>query len=89
MNKSVDMRLFLTAVLSGATSTRSRHVKQGEIIQLAISKRWSKKSPWTWQKKHLFWFLQQSRTVHSPATHYRYVLTIQLIATRLGKPWKF
>ena len=89
MNKPFDLELFLSGVLTGAHATRERHLSQAKIIQAAISKRWHRDNPWTWQRKHLVWFLNQSLNLHATSTRYHYVLTARLLALRLGKPWRF
>ncbi|WP_332847237.1 hypothetical protein [Pseudomonas lactucae] len=87
MNKPFDMEIFLAGVLTGAHATRVRHIRQAKTIQAAISERWNRDNPWTWQKKHLIWFLNQSAKHRASATHYYFALTAQLVALRLGKPW--
>ncbi len=89
MSKPFDMELFLAAVLTGAHATRERHVRQAKAIQAAITDRWHRDTPWTWQRKHLAWFLDHHVTLHSAWTHYYYLLTVRLLANRLGKSWKF
>lgn len=89
MSKSFDMELFLTGVLTGSRATRQRHVRQAKIIQAAIAERWQRKNPWTWQKKHVVWFLENRLSEHSQATQYYYVLTVRLLARRLGTSWLF
>lgn len=56
MSKPFDMELFLAGVLTGAHATRERRTRQAKTIQAAISERWSRDNPWTWQHKHLAWF---------------------------------
>lgn len=87
MNKLFDMELFLAGVLTGSHTTRQRHLRQAKIIQAAISARWQRDNPWTWQRKHLAWFHKHYLENHSDTTRYYYKLTIQLIAYRLAKPW--
>ncbi|WP_434572994.1 hypothetical protein [Pseudomonas sp. Z3-6] len=50
MNKPFDMEIFLAGVLTGAHATRERHTRQAKTIQAAISNRWHKDNPWTWQQ---------------------------------------
>ncbi|MGY2097757.1 hypothetical protein [Pseudomonas simiae] len=85
MSKPFDMELFMTGVLTGSNATRQRHTQQAKIIQSAISERWGRENPWTWQRKHLTWFLNHRMGNQKEATRYYYRLTIQLIAVRLGK----
>lgn len=85
MTKAFDMELFLVGVLSGATATRERHIRQAKIIQAAIAKRWGKESPWAWQAKHIIWFQTTHLNNYSEPTRYRYKLTIKLILYKLGK----
>lgn len=89
MSKSFDMELFLAGVLIGAHATRQLHVRQTKIIQVAIAERWHRENPWTWQKKHVVWFLENRLSEHSQATQYYYVLTVRLLARRLEKSWVF
>ncbi|QPO22749.1 hypothetical protein HXW90_25965 [Pseudomonas sp. Y39-6] len=87
MSKPFDMELFLAGVLTGSHTTRQRHIRQAKIIQTAVAERWQRNNPWTWQRKHLLWFLDHRMGDLAEATRYYYRLTIQLIALRLGKPW--
>lgn len=89
MSKSFDMELFLAGVLNGAHATRQRHVRQAKIIQVAIAERWHRENPWTWQQKHVVWFLENRLSEHSQATQYYNVLTVRLLARRLGTSWVF
>lgn len=50
MNKPFDMEIFLAGVLTGAHATRVRHIHQAKTTQAAISERWNRDNPWTWQK---------------------------------------
>lgn len=72
MSKPFDMELFLAGVLTGSLATRQRHVRQAKIIQAKIAERWQREAPWTWQRKHLVWFLNSCLYRRSTATHYRY-----------------
>ncbi|MDD2100422.1 hypothetical protein ABH905_002003 [Pseudomonas frederiksbergensis] len=87
MSKPFDMKLFLNGILVGSHTTRLRHLRQAKIIQAAISDRWQRDNPWTWQQKHLAWFLSHYVENHSEATRYYYRLTVQLIMSRLGRSW--
>ena len=89
MNKPFDMEIFLAEVLTGAHATRERHIRQAKTIQAAISERWNRDNPWTWQRKHLVWFLNHPKNSNSKSTRYYYLLTIQLLTLRLGKSWQF
>lgn len=89
MTKAFDMELFLSAVLTGSHATRYRHLRQARIIQSEIAKRWQRSTPWAWQRKHLVWFLEHFLTGRSEATQYYYLLTVQLLARRLERPWVF
>ena len=89
MSKSFDMELFLAGVLIGSQATRQRHVRQAKIIQVAIAERWHRENPWTWKKKHVVWFLEHLLSERSEATRYYYLLTIRLLARRLGTSWVF
>jgi len=87
MSKPFDMELFLAGVLSGAHATRKRHIRQAKAIQVAISDRWHRNNPWTWQQKHLVWYLNYGIGNRENATRYYYKLTIELIRLRLGRSW--
>lgn len=89
MNKPFDMGLFLAAVLTGSHATRQRHLRQAKIIQTEISKRWQRETPWAWQRKHVAWFIDHYLDRRSEATRCYYMLTIGLLACRLGKSWNF
>ncbi|MGE8437587.1 MAG: hypothetical protein ACN6P2_13700 [Pseudomonas palmensis] len=87
MSKSFDMELFLSAELTGSHATRQRHVRQAKIIQAEIAERWQRETPWTWQRKHVIWFLEKRLARRSNATRYYYLLTLRLLARRLEKSW--
>lgn len=89
MSKPFDMELFLAGVLTGAHATRKRHTRQAKTIQAAISERWSRDNPWTWQHKHLAWFLNYKLRCSAEPTRHYYLLTINLITLHLNKDWKF
>ncbi|WP_226504120.1 hypothetical protein [Pseudomonas sp. MWU16-30317] len=89
MSKPFDMELFLSGVLIGSHATRQRHVRQARIIQIAIAERWQRENPWTWQRKHVVWFLENRLSEQSQATQYYYILTVRLLARRLEKSWSF
>ncbi|WP_085692843.1 MULTISPECIES: hypothetical protein [unclassified Pseudomonas] len=89
MRKPFDMELFLAGVLTGSHASRQRHVRQAKIIQAEIAERWQRQEPWTWQKKHVAWFLEQRLNRRSDATRYYYLLTVRLLAHRLKKTWVF
>lgn len=89
MSKPFDMELFLAGALIGSHATRQRHVRQAKTIQAAIAERWHRENPWTWQKKHVAWFLETRLSEHSRATQYYYRLTVRLLALRLGTSWDF
>ncbi|SDN59239.1 hypothetical protein SAMN04489798_0672 [Pseudomonas arsenicoxydans] len=83
MNKQFDMELFLSGVLTGAHTTRERHIRQAKAIQTEIVDRWHRDNPWTWQRKHLIWFLRKTKENKSNSTYYYYTLTVKLINIRL------
>lgn len=89
MSKSFDMELFLGGVLTGAHATRTRHIRQANLVQVAIASRWHLDSPWAWQRKHLAWFVDNNLGTLSKSTRYYYLLTIGIITLRLGKSWKY
>ena len=89
MNKTFDMELFMAGVLTGSHATRARHLRQAKAIQAAISNRWHRDNPWTWQRKHLAWFLNHHVNQRAESTRYYYLLTIHLLTLRLGKSWLF
>jgi len=79
----------LSAVLTGSHATRQRHVRQAKIIQAEIAERWQRETPWTWQKKHMDWFLDHRLAGHSESTKYSYTLTARLLSRRLKQSWTF
>jgi hypothetical protein len=85
VTKPFDMALFLSGVLTGSKATRQRHLRQARIIQAAIQQRWQRDNPWTWQRKHVRWFLMHHLKDRSEATRYYYLLTAYLILKRLGR----
>jgi len=87
MSKEFDMELFLTGVLTGSNATRQRHLSQAKTIQGAISERWHQDNPWTWQRKHLVWFLNHAMSDRAESTRYYYGRTARLIALKLRKSW--
>ncbi|RRV03927.1 hypothetical protein EGJ27_23815 [Pseudomonas sp. v388] len=89
MSKPFDMELFLGGVLTGSHATRHRHLRQAKAIQTAIANRWQRDNPWTWQRKHLAWFLNYQVNPNAESTRYYYLLTVHLLITRLGKSWQF
>ena len=89
MSKPFDMELFLAGVLIGSHATRQRHLRQAKIIQAEIAKRWLRENPWTWQRKHVAWFLEHRLNQRSDSTRYYYLLTVRLLARRLRKTWGF
>ncbi|NWC75294.1 hypothetical protein HX823_14490 [Pseudomonas sp. P7759] len=89
MTKPFDMDLFLAGVLTGSHATRQRHLRQAKIIQAEITERWQRDTPWAWQRKHLDWFLKNHLEQRGDYTRYYYVLTVRLIARRLGASWVF
>ncbi|MGR3963315.1 hypothetical protein FW800_02395 [Pseudomonas sp. 910_23] len=89
MSRPFDMELFLAGILNGAYASRQRHLRQAKAIQAAISERWQRDNPWTWQRKHLAWFLNQHVNRHSASTRYYYLLTVNLLTLRLRKTWRF
>lgn len=85
MSKPFDMALLLSGVLTGSKVTQQRHLRQARAMQAAIQTRWQRDNPWTWQLKHVRWFLTQHLKDHSEATQYYYRLTALLVWKRLGK----
>ncbi|EPJ9564379.1 hypothetical protein [Pseudomonas aeruginosa] len=84
MSKPFDMTLFLSGVLTGSSATQQRHLRQARIMQLAIQQRWKRDNPWTWQLKHVRWFLNEHLKNHSTASRYYYQLTVSLIGKRMA-----
>ena len=78
MSKPFDMGLFLSGVLTGSKVTQQRHLRQARIMQAAIQQRWQLDNPWTWQLKHVRWFLTQRLKHHSDASRNYYRLTTLL-----------
>ena len=89
MSKPFDMGLLLDGVLTGSHATRQRHVRQAKIIQAEIAKRWLRENPWTWQRKHVAWFLEHHLKLRTDSTRYYYLLTVRLLTRRLQKTWGF
>lgn len=89
MSKPFDMELFLSAVLTGSFATRQRHLRQAKTIQVEIAERWQRETPWSWQRKHVSWFLEHRLAMRCEATRYYYLLTVRLLVRRLEKPWLF
>ncbi|QHF30305.1 hypothetical protein [Pseudomonas sp. R32] len=89
MSKPFDMELFLAGVLTGSHATRQRHIRQAKIIQAEIAERWQQQTPWSWQRKHLIWFLETRLAGRCESTRYYYLLTVRVLALRLEKPWTF
>jgi len=89
MSKPFDMEWFLAGVLSGSHATRQRHLRQAKAIHTAIAERWQRETPWSWQRKHVAWFLEHCLGRHSELTWYYYLLTVRLITRRLEKSWVF
>ena len=87
MTKPFHMTLFLSGALTGSKTTQQRHLRQARVMQAAIHQRWHLDTPWTWQLKHVRWFLAQHLKDHSDATRYYYRLTAYLIMKRLGRSW--
>jgi hypothetical protein len=68
MSTAFDMELFLSGVLTGSYTTRQRHLRQAKTIQAAVVERWQRDNPWTWQRKHLAWFLNRHLNHHTEST---------------------
>jgi len=85
VSKPFDMALFLSGVLTGSKATQQRHLRQARVMQMAIQQRWQRDNPWTWQLKHVRWFLTQYLKNHSDASRFYYGLTAQLIWKRLAQ----
>ncbi|ALY52912.1 hypothetical protein ACRS0Q_17985 [Pseudomonas aeruginosa] len=89
MSRPFDMEVFLAGVLTGSHATRQRHLRQARIIQAEIAERWQRETPWGWQKKHVVWFLEHRLAKSSKATRYYYLLTVRVLARRVGRSWVF
>lgn len=89
MSKAFDMEMFLGAVLTGSHATQQRHLRQARIISAEIAARWRRETPWSWQRKHLIWFMDHRLAGRSEATRYYYLLTVRLLAQRLQTSWTF
>ncbi|WP_323113540.1 hypothetical protein [Pseudomonas guariconensis] len=87
MSKPFDMEVFLAGMLTGSHATRQRHLRQAKIIQAQIAERWHRETPWSWQRKHLAWFLAHALERRSQETRHYYVLTMRLLIRRLEKSW--
>lgn len=88
MSKPFNMELFLVRVLTGSYATRQRHLRQAMAIQAAISDRWQQDNPWTWQRRHLVWFLDHRVSKRGKSTRYYYLLTVRLLTSCLGRSWQ-
>ncbi|WP_256658888.1 hypothetical protein [Pseudomonas sp. R2-60-08W] len=77
------MELFLSGVMTGSKVTQQRHLRQAQVMQAAIQERWQRNNPWTWQLKHVRWFITRYLKDHSDATRYYYLLTASLVWKRL------
>jgi hypothetical protein len=88
VTKHFDMELFISGVQSGSKIIQLRHLRQARIMQAAIQQRWQRNHPWTWQLKHVRWFLTHYLKNHSYATRNYYRITALLIWKRLGKSQK-
>jgi hypothetical protein len=90
MSKAFDMELFLSGTLKGAPASQRRHVRQAKVMQMAIEQRWQRKTPWSWQMKHVLWFLEVFLQEKSASTQYYYSLTACIISRRIQKyeSWK-
>ncbi|WP_410481045.1 hypothetical protein ACJ70E_21790 [Pseudomonas plecoglossicida] len=84
MTRPFDMAMFLSGVLTGSKATQQRHLCQARIMQAAILQRWQRDNPWTWQLKHVRWFINCHLKDHSDASLYYYTLTASLIWKRKG-----
>ncbi|MDU9391855.1 hypothetical protein [Pseudomonas sp. zfem002] len=85
MCEPFDIALFLRGVLTGSKVTQKRHLRQARLMQAAILQRWQRDNPWTWQLKHVRWFITQHLKDHSEASRYYYRLTASLIWKRKRK----
>lgn len=85
MTKPFDMALFVNGVLAGSPATQRRHLRQALVMQAAIQQRWHRDNPWTWQLKHVRWFLTHYLKNHSAASRYYYQLTASLIWNRMAR----
>lgn len=88
MRKPFDIELLLDGVLTGSLATRQRHRRQAKNIQAAIYNRWHRDNPWTWQQKHLQWYLKTQIIHLAEATKYYFLLTANLIVKRMKRSWK-
>ncbi|WP_426119217.1 hypothetical protein [Pseudomonas sp. DSP3-2-2] len=80
---------FLPILDGGDDQQRSNSGGLPFRIQSAITERWQRDNPWTWQRKHFAWFLNHHLNQHTQSTRYYYLLTMQLLTHRLGKSWQF
>lgn len=83
MSKQFDMTLFLSGVLTGSKTTKLRHLRQAKIMQAVLQQRWQSDNPWSWQRKHIRWFIVYYLRNKSPSTKYYYRLTALLIWRRV------
>lgn len=85
MREAFDITFFISGVLSDSKTTRQRHIKQAQFIQITISQYWCKRSPWTWQEKHIRWLLTNRLKSKSPSTRYYHYLTAKIIWRRMNR----
>jgi len=78
----------MASVLTGSHATRKRHLRQAKAIQAAIANRWHRENPWTWQQKHLEWFLTMQTHQNAQTTRSYYLRTARLVVARLGRHWQ-
>lgn len=71
--------------------SRTLELRSGNRRQTTffIADRWRRDSPWTWQQKHLLWFLNHCLNGHAQSTCYYFVLTMRFLTKRLGRSWQF
>lgn len=85
MTNPFDMVLFLSGALTGSKVTQQRHLRQARVMQAAIQERWQRDNPWTWQLKHVRWFLTHHLKDHSETSRYYYRLTASTVWKRMGR----
>lgn len=73
----------MASVLTGSHATRKRHLRQAKAIQAAIANRWHRENPWTWQQKHLEWFLTMQTHQNAQTTRSYYLRTARWLSLAL------
>jgi hypothetical protein len=78
-------RDLLARTLRGTRKqTLNTHLERAERLGQTIWRHWQR-GPYQWQVKHVRWYLTRKLNDLTPATQYRYWLTVRAIVYALGK----